>query len=75
MRLVFPTKDALAMKYSFVCNHTWLIPYAWLHRLIYRGIKALKNGALTSDIVINEQKISELSKDRIRMFRELNMLD
>lgn len=75
MKALFPTKQALAVRYPYILKHPFLLPYAWLHRLIFRGSKAVKNGALTNYIVSDEQHTSSTGKERIKMFQNLNMLD
>ena len=75
MKALFPTKQALAVRYPYILKHPFLIPYVWLHRLIFRGGKAVKNGALTNYIVSDEQNASATGKERIQMFQNLNMLD
>ena len=74
-KALFPTFDALAAKYPYIRKCPLLTPWAWLHRLIFRGSKAVKNGALTSYMVIDEEKVSAVGKERVRMFRSLDMLD
>ena len=75
IKALFPEKHVLAVRYPYVLKHSSLLPYAWLHRLIFRGGRAAKKGALTSYIVLDEQKISAAGKERIQMFQNLNMLD
>ena len=72
---LFPTTETLAQKYPYVLKYPVLIPYAWLHRLIFRGSKAIKKGVLTSCIVMDEDKINEVGKERVRLFLKLNMLE
>lgn len=72
---LFPTFDALAGKYPYIRKYPLLTPGAWLHRLFFRGSSAVQKGILTAYIVIDENKISEAGKDRIRMFRSLDMLE
>lgn len=71
---LFPSKAALTKAYPFVKKSPLLIPAAWLHRLVFRGSKAVKNGALTSYIVTDEQKVSTAGKARVQMFRKLEMM-
>lgn len=73
-KALFPTRDALAKKYPYVNRSPLLIPVAWLHRLVFRGSKAVKNGALTSCIVTDEQKVSDVGKRRVALFRKLEMI-
>ena len=73
-KMLFPTRDMLAKKYPYVNQSPLLIPIAWLHRLVFRGSKAMKNGALTSYIVTDEQKVSDAGKQRVALFRKLQMI-
>ena len=72
---MFPTKETLVKQYPYVHKYPILMPWAWLHRLIFRGSRAVKKGALTSYIVTDESKVSAAGKDRVQMFRKLKMLD
>ena len=72
---MFPTKKTLAKQYPYVHKYPILMPWAWLHRLIFRGSRAVKKGALTAYIVTDESKVSAAGKDRVQMFRKLKMLD
>ena len=72
---LFPSREKLALHYPYIQNHPLLIPWAWLHRLIFRGSKAAKNGVFTSYIVMDEQKINSAAKQRIDMFKSLGMMD
>lgn len=73
-KALFPTRDALAKKYPYITKSSLLIPVAWLHRLVFRGGKAVKKGVLTSNIVMNEQNVSGIGKQRVAMFRKLQMI-
>ena len=73
-KALFPTRVALAKKYPYVKKSVILVPVAWLHRLIFRGSKAVKKGVLTSHIVTDVQKVSNAGKARVQMFRKLDMM-
>lgn len=73
-KALFPSRKVLANKYPYVRKSELLIPVAWLHRLVFRGSKAVKKGALTSHIVTDEQKVSAAGKTRVQMFRKLEMM-
>ena len=75
VKALFPAKQAIAVRYPYIVKYPILLPYAWLHRLIFRGSKAVKKGALTKHIVLDEQNTSATGKERVRMFESLNMLD
>lgn len=73
-KALFPTREALAKQYPYVAKSALLIPLAWLQRLVFRGSKAIKKGALTALIVTDEQKVSVAGKARVQMFRKLEMM-
>ena len=74
LKAIFPAVDVLARKYPYIRKYPLLIPWAWLHRLIFRGIHAVSKGVLTTYIVSDEEKLCELGKKRVQMFRKLEML-
>lgn len=71
---LFPERASLAARYPYVKKYPFLLPAAWLHRLIFRGFKAIRKGALTSYVVVDEEKLAETGKERLRLFQELDML-
>lgn len=73
-KALFPGWEALVKQYPCIKKSTLLIPAVWLHRLVFRGSKAIKKGALTSHIVTDEQKVSSTGKERVQMFRKLEMM-
>ena len=73
-KALFPSKDDLAQKYQYIQKYPILLPMAWLHRLFFRGSKAVKNGALTTYMITDEQNMSAEGKKRIQMFRKLEMM-
>ncbi|MGM9637184.1 MAG: nucleotidyltransferase family protein, partial [Eubacteriales bacterium] len=74
LRTLFPDKKRLARDYPWVLKYPYLIPFAWIHRIIFRGGALLKKNALTAQIVSDETDISDESRLRVSMFRELGML-
>lgn len=74
-RALFPTFDALAGKYPYIRKYPVLKPVAWLHRVIFRGSRAIQNGVLTTCVITDEEKVSAVGKERIRLFRSLDMLE
>ena len=73
-KALFPTVSVLARKYPYIRKYPLLIPWAWFHRLIFRGIHAVSKGVLTTYIVSDEEEICDLGKKRVQMFRKLEML-
>jgi hypothetical protein len=74
LKALFPDKRTLAKRYPYVNDKTWLIPYAWVHRLIFRGIVRLRRGEIKSNIVSDESKLAVSGKERLEMFRRLGMI-
>ena len=75
IKSLFPSRETLAIRYPCVRKHAALIPFVWLHRLVFRGSQALKNGALTSYIVTDEKRVAASGQKRVQMFEKLGMLD
>ena len=71
---LFPDRNTLAQRYPYIQKRAWLIPYAWMHRLIFRGTRAIRKGALTYQIVTDEEAINESAKSRLDLFRKLDMM-
>lgn len=74
MKALFPDKDTLAMRYPYVGDKPWLMPYAWVHRLIFQGIARMRRGEIKSHIVSDESKLAASGKERLEMFRRLGMI-
>lgn len=74
-KALFPSRKTLALRYPCVQKCALLIPFVWLHRLIFRGCRAVRKGALTSYIVTDEKKISPSGQARVQMFKRLGMMD
>ena len=64
----------IGKKYPYVLKWSWLYPFAWLHRLLFGGVKAVRNGALTVHIVTDENNLSDVSRKRVSLFRDLGMM-
>ena len=75
LKALFPSRETLAIRYPCVQKSVIVIPFAWLHRLIFRGSRAVKKGALTTYIVTDEKKIGASAQERVQMFKKLGMMD
>lgn len=75
LKALFPSRKTLAIRYPCVQKSALLIPLVWLHRLIFRGSRAVKKGALTTYIVTDEKKVGVLAQERVQMFKKLGMMD
>lgn len=74
LRSLFPGKEQLTEYYPYVLQKAWLIPYAWMHRLVFRGIRRLLSGETTAWIVDDQVQLSGKAKKRVQLFRELGFL-
>ena len=75
LKALFPSRKTLAIRYPCVQKSVIVIPFAWVHRLIFRGSRAVKKGALTTYIVTDEKKIGASAQERVQMFKNLGMMD
>lgn len=71
LRTLFPTRQHLAEQYPYVLEKYWLIPYAWLHRFVFRGIRRLISGETTAWILNEKTTLSNTAEKRVQLFREL----
>ena len=71
---LFPGKKRMVRDYPYLEKRPWLLPVAWLHRLIFRGGALLTGKKLTKPIVFDEDKISEESKARMELFKSFDMI-
>ena len=74
LRTLFPTRKQLAKQYPYVLQKWWLVPYAWLHRFAFRGIRRLASGETTAWIVDDKTQLSSTAEKRVQLFRELGFL-
>ena len=75
LKALFPSRKTLAIRYPCVQKSVMVIPFAWVHRLIFRGSRAVKEGALTTYIITDEKKIGTSAQERVQMFKNLGMMD
>ena len=75
LKALFPSRKTLAIRYPCVQKSVIVIPFAWVHRLIFRGSRAVKNGALTTYIITDEKKIGTSAQEHVQMFKNLGMMD
>lgn len=73
--MMFPKREVLAAKYPSIRRMPFLIPFAWLHRLIFRGFRKVRNRSIPSYTVTDESKISEAGRGRVQLFRSLDMIE
>lgn len=71
---LFPGRKRLSRDYPWVMKWPILIPFAWLHRFIFKGFALIRNKFWKRAVVSDEKTISDESKQRVDMFRKLDML-
>lgn len=71
---IFPKRTSLSIKYPYLLKYPILTPYAWLHRLIFRGTKYIRSNKLSTGIINNENHLSDDSKKRVEVFRKLGLI-
>ena len=71
---LFPPAEKLQRDYPYARRHPVLLPLAWLQRLLFRGSRAVKRGALTDGIVVNQENLSTSAKARVALFKDLEMM-
>ena len=71
---LFPTREHLSKSYPFVIKCPWLAPLAWMHRLVFRGVKALKKEQSAKQIQTGTTNVTEEVKRRVNMFIDLGMI-
>lgn len=71
---LFPSRKQMEVRYPWLARHPLLTPCAWLHRLVFRGGRAVKNGALMTYIVTDQEDISAAGKKRVQLFEKLRMM-
>ena len=71
---LFPTREHLAKAYPCVVEHPWLAPMAWMHRLVFRGVKALQKEKAAKQIQTEATSVTEEVNRRVDMFMDLGMV-
>lgn len=69
---LFPPKSRLVVYYPCLNKFPWLLPFVWLHRILFKGFA--KGKKTKEEIIFNENDISAESKRRVEMFRFLGIL-
>lgn len=75
LKAIFPSSKILTAQYPCIQKHPFLIPFVLLHRLVFRGSRAVKKGTLTNYIIADETKIGVSAQTRVQMFKDLGMMD
>lgn len=64
---LFPGKKRLSRNYPWVLKVPFLIPFAWIHRIVFRGSALLRSGTWTKAILADQDKLNDESKARVEM--------
>lgn len=72
-RRIFPSRAKLAEAYPRAGECIWCVPWAWL-RVCFGKLGRLLRGSASKHIVTDAGQLSESGQDRIRIFRELDMM-
>ncbi|MBQ7122237.1 MAG: nucleotidyltransferase family protein [Clostridia bacterium] len=72
LKTFFPPKERLVKDYPVLNRFPLLIPFIWLHRIIFKSIPRYIKAK--EKIIFNENSVSAESKERVNMFRTLGML-
>ncbi|MBQ4109864.1 MAG: nucleotidyltransferase family protein [Clostridia bacterium] len=67
LKMLFPNRTLLKNKYPYVTKHKWLVPVAWIHRILNKIFK--KKQKVTFDNVKNDA-----IKQRMEMINNLEMI-
>lgn len=71
---LFPSKAHIAKKYPYVNEKSWLLPVAWLHRLVFRGTKVLKNDRTGQQLCNEDIFVTQEVRERVDLFNKLDMI-
>lgn len=74
LKAVFPSIDQLSKRYPYISARPWLVPYAWIHRLIFRGSRYVRSGQMNRRIVDDNDALTDIGRERLEAFRKLGML-
>ena len=72
---LFPKAELLEEKYPYIRSKPFLIPFAWLHRIIFRGFRKIGRKTIPSYTITDESKVSTAGQARIQLFRSLDMIE
>lgn len=71
---LFPSKAHIAQNYPYIEEKPWLLPAAWLHRLVFRGTKTLKNDRTGQQIRNEDTLVTQEVRERMDLFQKLGMI-
>jgi hypothetical protein len=71
--VLFPVRAALEKKFPYVKKTIWLVPAAWIHRLLF-GIWKLLCGKMDTGFALRSEQVSSDDKGRDYLFKLMNMM-
>lgn len=74
LHVLFLKRSDLAKLYPYIDRCVLLIPYAWCHRLITRGMHHLFGARHNLRIENKEEELSDWAGNRMNMFRKFGMI-
>jgi len=74
LRALFPSRKVLKYRFPYVQRSILLVPVAWIHRFFSRGITYAIHGKITTNIIKNENQLSEAAKQRVALFKQIKIV-
>ena len=74
IKQLFPSKRNLYVSFPYAKKSILLLPVAWLHRLVVKGIPHVLKGRLLSYTVDGETDLNDIAKERVKLFRQLKII-
>ena len=75
IKLIFPSCKVMEKKYEYLRNHSYLLPFAWIQRIVSVGFGMLtKKKKIEKYININNINTNDVIDDRMKLMEELDMI-
>lgn len=75
LKMIFPKLSIMKEKYAFLEKHSYLLPLAWLHRIISTGIGILtKKKNAEKYINVNTAETNNAIENRMKLMEELDLI-
>lgn len=71
---LFPNRKRLQRDYPCLEKRPILLPFVWLHRILFRGFPLFLRLGRSEQTMTNEVNISKAGKERVMLFHKLDML-
>lgn len=72
---LFPDKKRLVRDYPLLLKYPVLLPFIWIHRILFRGLPLIFSGAWFKPIRRKEDPMGNESLARVNLFRCLHMIE